>query len=952
MRNHPIILFIFLCFVALKSTSQTAEIDNGDKAFEIFDFQQALFFFENANDATPGDPNITRRIANTYRRMGRTVMAAEWFQKTLELDASNPADMLSYAEILKNMQQYDEAIQWYEMYAQLKPTDLRAISHLKDKNYYRDLFADTSRYEMKKFAINGENPVLGISLFEDEKFLVSAVQFGQTSKAAMEINPYLDVYLCEMNKENELQNPILLDKNVNSDFHDGPAYYCFADKTLYITRTNMKGKKPKFNRNGNAILKIFESKYEGGKWSEAKEMKMNEDGFSNGQPCLSKDGQTMYFFSDRDGGMGGTDLYVCYKSGNGWSQPINLGPNVNTEGNEQFPFLGEDGFLYFASNGHAGLGGMDVFSSDQIGEVWQTPLNLGAPINSSADDFSVVYDKESDNGFFCSNRSGGGDDDLFFYKHVSIKNMIIAGTIKANVPNISLAGERIQITKVNSGEVSYQALDEFENFEFSANAGDQIEIVMMDAEYFDHDKPVISYEVVTPIMDPFVNLGEQRVELKKLPMREGQLSLMKQSGLKISNTTLPVADANRVGKLEEVDIDASANTNDETLLNITSDKTLTKAEEKLEADYAAKIKTADQFFANKYYAEASKLYAEASAMKPGETYPKQKLTACKDASSSNSMQANYDKKIAQADALFATKKYKEASKTYQEASVLMPDEAYAKQQLTKCNSALSEATDNAFQSKISAADKLFEQQKWGEAKAAYMTAIQMNPADVYPKNQMALIDDKIKLAEAEKIQKKYDDKIEEADKLFSQRKYAEAKAAYKAAAALKPNDAYAQKGIENIDNILTPKKKEAASSTDNANKKKGPSDFELAIPAVDLVGLSLDNVIFDFNKAFVREEDKLRLDQLYNLMLDNPTTKLLIRAHCDSRGSLAYNQSLSMSRAMAVQGYLMQKGIKRDRVKTEWFGEQRPLNGCIDNVPCEENQYEVNRRAEFKLVAQ
>lgn len=315
MRIHPVILLAVFYFFQLHLNAQSAEIDKGDAAYEAFDFQEALFFFENANDANPGDPSVTRRIANTYRRMGQPTMAAEWYQKTLEIDASNAEDMLSYAEILKTLQQYDEAIQWYELYAKLRPSDMRAQSHLRDKQYYRDLFADTSRYEMKRFKLNSDDPVLGITLFEDEKFLVSGVELGKSKSETTTINPYLDVYLCDFSEANELVNPVRMDENVNSAYHDGPAYYCFADRTLYITRTSMKGKKPKYNKNGNAILKIFEAQYDGTNWSQARELKFNDEGFSNGHPCLSKDGQTMYFYSDRDGGMGGNDLYVCFKSG-------------------------------------------------------------------------------------------------------------------------------------------------------------------------------------------------------------------------------------------------------------------------------------------------------------------------------------------------------------------------------------------------------------------------------------------------------------------------------------------------------------------------------------------------------------------------------------------------------------------------------------------------------------
>jgi outer membrane protein OmpA-like peptidoglycan-associated protein len=889
MRNHPKVLLFLLCMISLSSFAQTALLDKGDKAYEQFDFKEAMFFYESANDAQPNDAGISRRIAMTYRRMGELEKAAEWYQKTIEMDASNADDMLHYAEILKMLSKYDEAIEWYKMYAKLRPNDSRAISHLKEPFYYRNLFADTARYSMKRFEINAENPVLGISLFEDEKYLVSAVHLEKVLKSEKEIIPYLDVYLCELDENNELVNPIKLDVNVNSTFHDGPAYYCFADKKLYITRTNMKGKKPKFNKNGNAILKIFESEYENGVWTPAKEMRFNDEGFSNGQPCLSKDGQTMYFFSDRSGGFGGTDIYVCYKSGNGWSDPVNLGPNVNTEGNEQFPFLGEDGMLYFASNGHAGLGGMDIFYSKQIGEVWQIPSNMGAPINSSQDDFSLMYDKESDNGFFCSNRSGRGDDDIYFYKHIDVKTMMVAGTIKANNPNISLAGERIKITKMNDGEVMYQALDEYESFAFGGKPGDNFEVVMMDAEYFDPNKPVFTYTIESPILDPYVNIGDQQAEFKKMPTRTGQLGIIRNMELAIAGNP-DLNGSNNLSNLDKYDANGNLiNAEDGTLANTngTKDAMLTKAK-----------------------------------------------------------QAEFDKKIAQADLLFKSKKYVAARDAYTTASKLMPENNYAKSQLEKCEEAANAQTTAQLSTKIETADKLFEQGKWGDAKAAYKAALAMDPENDHIMSQIALVDEELKIAEVKRQQEKYDDKIEAADRLFAQRKYVEAKAAYKVASAMKPDEVYPKKQIENVSNILNPKK-----TTTETAKVKMPSEFDTAEPVVDLVGMSMDNIVFDYNKTYIREEDKPLLDKLFQVMLDNPNTKLLIRAHCDSRGSMAYNQSLSMSRAMEVQGYLMRKGIKRDRIKTEWFGEQRPLNGCIDDVPCEEGEYEVNRRAEFKLVA-
>lgn len=841
MKNRIFLLAALCLLVAHSGYSQSGpELDKGDKAFDNFDFQEALYFYEVALESNPQDPSITRRIANTYRRMGQLATSAEWYKKTISYDASIAEDMLFYAEALKNLKEYDEAIYWYEMYGKAQPTDSRAKSHLTDRFYYRDLFADTARYEMKSLKINNENPIIGVSLFEDEKILVSAVELEKGKQA--EVSPFLDIYLCEFNTKKELDHPIRLDKKVNSKYHDGPAFYSFAEHKLYITRNNIRNGKPVRDKNGNVNLKIYSSEYQNGVWSAAQELRFNDDGYSTGHACLSKDGQTMYIVSTRPGGIGGSDLYQCFKVGNNWTEPINLGPKVNSEGNEMFPFIGEDGFLYFTSDGHAGLGGLDIFHSSFKNEVWQTPVNLGSPINSSMDDFALVYDKESDNGYFCSNRSGNGDDNLYFYKHIVIDKMIVAGTIKTTSPNISLAGERIAIKKLSTGVTTTQKLDEFERFEFEAEAGEKVEITFVNAEYFDENMTVVSYEVPQLIEDPFVNIGTKTTELKKIPTHTGRL-----------NSTPELA-------LSESPASSS------------SDKNMD--------DNTQNIPLQDREILD---------------------------------GSNSEIQTN----VIDESQLIAQREKEEAFKQYQD--------------------------------KIKAADQLFEQHKLNDARAMYLSASAMNSQEKYPAEMISKIDN-ILAEEAAKLKRaSFDNQVAQADKKFNEKHFEDALKEYEIAHTMFPNEAYVKDQIQKSKKSIADAKAESEMTKNEVAVKK-ISEFEKAVSAIDLVGMSIDNVSFDYNKSFIREEDKSILDRLCVVMKENPTTTLFIRAHCDSRGSLAYNQSLSMSRAMAVQGYLMQKGIRRDRIFSEWYGEQRPLNGCIDNVPCEEQQYEVNRRAEFKLV--
>jgi outer membrane protein OmpA-like peptidoglycan-associated protein len=837
-------LLCFAIIISIASFAQSnAEIEKGDKAFDNFNFEEALYFYNVAHDASPTDADITRRIANTYRRMGQNAMSAQWYSRTIQQDASKPDDMLFYAEALKSLGEYDEAIHWYDMYNQMQPGDSRALSHLRDRFYFKDLFADTARYKMKKLAINNTNPVIGMTLFENEQILVSAVNLQKDK--SIEESPFLDVYVCQISDKQEIVEPTRLDKKVNSKYHDGPVFYSFVEKKLYITRTNIKNGKPVRDKNGNVNLKIYAASFENGAWSGAQELKMNNDNYSTGHACLSPDGQTMFFVSTQEGGSGGSDIYQCYKTNSGWSEPINLGSNINTAGNEMFPFVDQNGLLYFSSDGHAGLGGLDIFNSERKNEVWSLATNMGSPVNSAMDDFALVYESENDNGYFCSNRGGNGDDDLYSYKHTNIDRMTVSGLINASQPEISLAGERIKIRSNKSGESIFQSLDEFERFEFMAEAGEKVEISFVNADYFDPNKTVVEYEAPIIINDPFVNIGVRKVNLTKVPTHSGRLNAM-------NNQIL------------------------------------------------AQAKTISQ---NKN--ESAQHYVDSGA-----EAQRKNMSTLEGSISSFSSDFSDESKLTLKEGNF-------------------PNELYAL--------------------KIKKADLLFESAQFEEAKANYISASAIEPKASYPLDRIKQIEKMNALEKQKQNTEKFNTKIESGDQLFGKGQFQNALAAYQEAQTIMPDNQTVMTKIDQASKSAENARTEASMSKIELAEKRS-SEFDKAEAFIDLQSMEIGDIIFDYNKALIRLEDMARLDQIVALMKTQQNTKLMIRAHCDSRGSLAYNQSLSMSRAMAVQGYLIQKGIKRDRMVAEWFGEQKPLNGCIDNVPCEEGEFEINRRAEFKLI--
>lgn len=205
-------------------------------------------------------------------------------------------------------------------------------------------------------------------------------------------------------------------KSLNTRYHEGPATFTSDGSRIIFTRNNYNEGQARRSTDGVNKLKLYTATQINGTWSEATELPFNSDEFSTGHPALSADNKRLYFASDRPGGFGGSDIYVSFWKDKNWSEPVNLGADVNSKGNELFPFIDERGTLYLASDGHEGLGKLDIFTAQlsSDGKKGYKISNLGEPINSAADDFGITTDGQRNKGYFSSNRkNGGADDDIY-----------------------------------------------------------------------------------------------------------------------------------------------------------------------------------------------------------------------------------------------------------------------------------------------------------------------------------------------------------------------------------------------------------------------------------------------------------------------------------------------------------------------------------------------------------
>ncbi|MEM7038560.1 MAG: carboxypeptidase regulatory-like domain-containing protein, partial [Bacteroidota bacterium] len=361
----------------------------------------------------------------------------------VRLKGIQPNVWFEYGQILMLNRKYKAALPWFEKYQKKVPDDPRAEEMIESCKNYENFKQGAGLYKIRKLKVNSDASDFGPVFYNNQVVFASArkrslTKYNRTGQG------YLDLYKADYAGETKLGEPELFRGRINTPYHEATAAFSKDGKEMFFTRNNyIKGKMGQ-SKEGIVNLATFRSVLEDGKWSRETPLPFNSEEYSVGHPCLSPDDKKLYFVSNMPGGYGGTDLYYVTRDGDAWGEPVNLGPAVNTKGNEMFPSMSSDGQLHFASNGHAGLGGLDVYHAIANDDSFVVVKNVGAPINSQSDDFGLIYDPAKNVGFFTSNRPGGaGDDDLYaFFKLVPLLGVVQdeSGNPIADVTVTILAG--------------------------------------------------------------------------------------------------------------------------------------------------------------------------------------------------------------------------------------------------------------------------------------------------------------------------------------------------------------------------------------------------------------------------------------------------------------------------------------------------------------------------------
>ncbi len=429
-----------------------------DKLSYVETTKELLKLVEKGNKT----PEVYKKLANSYYFNTKMEEASIWYGELFKLDAVVEYEYYyRYAMSLKAIGDYKGANANMKKFAILKPNDSRAILFSKSPNYLETIESLSGDFELENLDFNSRFSDFGTSFYKDGIVFASSRGDGKLYK--WNEQPFLDLYF--YNTESNTVKPF--SQNINTQYHESSTSFTQDGNTIYFTRNNyFKGKVRKSDEKVNG-LKIFKAEFINGAWKNIVSMPFNNDDYNVAHPALSLDQSKLYFASDMPGTRGKSDIYYVDILEDGtYGDPVNLGDAINTEGRENFPYISNNGTLYFSSDGHQGLGGLDIFMT-KLDDPNQTVTNLGKPINSSRDDFEFIIDEFSNEGYLTSNRyNGKGDDDIYRFSRSFCTQLVSGTTVDKNtnviIPYASvvvLNEKGIEVQNLNSdqnGAFSYQ----------------------------------------------------------------------------------------------------------------------------------------------------------------------------------------------------------------------------------------------------------------------------------------------------------------------------------------------------------------------------------------------------------------------------------------------------------------------------------------------------------------
>jgi outer membrane protein OmpA-like peptidoglycan-associated protein/tetratricopeptide (TPR) repeat protein len=896
IKNFSLLILILLITLPL-----SAQIRRGDKFFAGGEFARAIPAYERGLKHK-SDAQAMENLANCYRIEKNYQKAEDWYSKTISANPNcNSIVYYYYGIALRNNGKTTEAKTQFQNFIAKNPNDKKAEAQVEALDNMQVWLTQTPLYAVWNIpSLNSPASDIAPVYFENGLLFVS--DRGQTDvlndeNSSFSGRAFYAIYYSKKSLEKEdsivFGKASKLSRTINKEYHNGPVSVTEDGKTMAFNRVDRK----LFLKSKHFVNrpKIYFSEQKGHHWTSPKSFPYNSDEYSCAHPSLSADGQQLFFSSDMPGGSGGKDIWMCKREGDSWGKPENLGPDVNTPGDEVFPFLRKDGMLFFSSDGQIGLGGLDIFSATKESNgKWGNVANQGAPMNGTTDDFGIVFNAEGSRGFFTSNRAGGkGDDDVYSFK-VTSKFIRISGKLLGSKSTGDiLPNTKVELLTKDGKPVKTTTTDANGNFKFENLSADQSYLVRLNENdgsisakkkyYMADDKNAL---VRVTVLDEvggkytFQNLPIDPSQPPQLLSDDDYLTI---AGNLISdgNPPQPIANTKVDLKDENGNVVQTGTTNAFgafTFSHIPPDKTYIVAigdgsDPKLAA--SSKIVITD------------KSGKELMSTKPDANGKFQFKILKEDKSTLNAMAVN-DQDL----------------RLDMKGTLVGADQS---------NTPLANTTINIVNDKGDVVQTVKTDDK-GHFDFTNLPADQsfiVSVADVVDPGLAAVGKLYIKDVTGKIVKTlrigaggKFEFRILALDRTVLGQVYVD--------------DPWLQ--------VLQMK-----------SKAKNDS---LTI---------IENIYYDYGDWHILPSAENTLEKVAKVMQLDPSITIEISSHTDSRGPANDNIILSQKRAQSVVDYLVKRGIDKKRLTAIGYGESRLLNKCSDGVNCSEEEHAKNRRTEFKI---
>jgi outer membrane protein OmpA-like peptidoglycan-associated protein/tetratricopeptide (TPR) repeat protein len=495
MKNY-ILLITILCSFSFNGHAQKAKLAAADKKYDNYAYIDAIKTYERVAQKGYKSVDMFQKLGNAYYFNSDYQNAAKWYAELFAMNTElAPEYYYRYSHSLKSIGDFKKSDEMLELFNQKSGNDSRG--KLSKSDYLAEIKANSGRYDVEDAGINSKYSDYGSAIYLDKVVFTSSRDTGSLAQRKHKwTNQYFtNLYSADLSDGMTPGAVKKFDKAINTKFHESTPTFTKDGKTMFFTRNNYINCEKGKSESKVTLVKIYQASLENGKWDNVKEVPFNSNNYSTAHPALSSDEKTLYFASDMPGTLGQSDLYkVKINEDGSFGSPENLGNTINTEGRETFPSVTDENEIYFASDGHPGLGGLDIFVSKinpdgTFGKV----QNIGEKANSNKDDFAYLIDTKTRRGFFTSNRDGGqGYDDI--YKFLETKRLLceqeLYGEITDLETSVILPGAKISLFDSRFNLVSVTNSDEKGNYSFNVECGKTYNVRAEKTEYTTKEQKV------------------------------------------------------------------------------------------------------------------------------------------------------------------------------------------------------------------------------------------------------------------------------------------------------------------------------------------------------------------------------------------------------------------------------------------------------------------------------